>query len=62
MNLRDVVSGCHHILPTAFSSMMPCALVLAADMVPGLAARWKKRLRNEMLGEFEGDDGVVCVL
>jgi hypothetical protein len=39
-------------LPTALSSMMPWALVLAADMIAGLIAVEKKRRRNEMLGNL----------
>ena len=39
-------------VPTALSSMMPCALVFAADMAAGVMAgeEAKKRRRNEMVG------------
>lgn len=34
--------------------MIPCALVFAADIVPGLGARWKNRARKEMVAVVEG--------
>ena len=37
-------------LPTAFSSMMPCALVFAADIAAGFTLEAKNLRRNEMLG------------
>ena len=37
-------------LPTALSSMMPWALVLAADMAAGVTFEPKNLRRNEMLG------------
>ena len=37
-------------LPTALSSMMPWALVFAADMAPGLTLEAKNLRRNEMMG------------
>jgi hypothetical protein len=37
-------------MPTALSSMMPWALVFAADIVAGLVEEEKNRRKNEMLG------------
>ncbi len=38
-------------IPTALSSMMPWALVFAADMAAGLTLEPKNLLRNEMVGD-----------
>ena len=40
----------HIVLPTALSSMMPSALVFAADMAAGFTLERKNLRRNEMLG------------
>ena len=40
-------------VPTALSSMMPWALVFAADMAAGFTDEPKKRRRKEMVGEYE---------
>ena len=49
--MRRIRSG----VPTALSSMMPWALVFAADMAAGFAEEAKKRRRKEMVGDFEID-------
>ncbi len=50
-------------IPTALSSMMPWALVFAADMAAGLILEPKNLRRNEMVGNevffFEGLFAVV---
>ena len=38
-------------IPTAFSSMMPWALVFAADMAAGFTLEPKNLRRNEMVGD-----------
>ena len=38
-------------IPTALSSMMPSALVFAADMAAGLMLEPKNLRRNEMVGD-----------
>ena len=43
-------------LPTALSSMMPWALVFAADMAAGVTFEPKNLRRNEMLGNGLGSD------
>ena len=52
-------------LPTAFSSMMLCALVFAADMAAGFTLEPKNLRRNEMLGNPMADlirSGLVSLL
>ena len=41
---------CYSYIPTAFSSMMFWALVLAADILMGLTDDEKNLRRNEMMG------------
>lgn len=47
---KEIVEGQN--IPTALSSMIPCALVFAADMAAGLTLEPKKRRRKEMLGRW----------
>ena len=44
--------GCRRDVPTALSSMIPWALVFAADMATGLTRDPKRRRRNEMVGKL----------
>jgi len=48
--MQEIAEG--QDVPTALSSMMPCALVFAADMAAGLTLEPKKRRRKEMLGRW----------
>ena len=48
-------------LPTALSSMMPSALVFAADMAAGFTLEPKSLRRNEMLGN-DSRSNVTCSL
>ena len=48
-------------IPTALSSMMPWALVFAADMAAGLTLEPKILRRNEMVGSGSSSK-VVCSL
>ena len=47
------VGGTQNV-PTALSSMIPCALVFAADIAAGFTLEAKKRRRKEILGELSG--------
>lgn len=46
-----MIDRCVLSIPTALSSMMPWALVLAADMAAGLMLEPKNLRRNEMVGD-----------
>ena len=49
-------------VPTALSSMMPCALVFAADIAAGLTLEPKKRRRKEILGDLKRDLETIILL